>query len=65
MNQTTAPCAHCNQELVWFDCPYPFPYHPNETPRHGDWVPEHGCAADWSRRSGSDVPIGSTCAGAR
>lgn len=60
MSATTG-CQYCGQQLVWFGCAYPFFHHPAETPRHGEWVPDHNCDADWSRRSGVDVPVGSTC----
>jgi hypothetical protein len=42
-----AVCPYCHVQMVWLDCEYPFWYHPHETPRHGEWVPAHGCVADF------------------
>jgi hypothetical protein len=49
--------------MVWHDCPFPFWFHEGTTPRHGEWVPEHDCDADWPRRTWTDVPV--NCGGER
>lgn len=59
----TSECQYCHQPQVFFDCAYPFWYHVGGTPRHGDWVPEHGCVADASKASSADRDMG--CDGAR
>jgi hypothetical protein len=53
----TTEWPYCPTPMVWQDCPYPFWYHEGTTPRHGEWVPEHDCDADWSRRTWTDVPL--------
>jgi hypothetical protein len=52
----TTNCYYCGKPMTWFACPCPFWLHDGATAQHGDWVPDHDCAADWSRRSDTDVP---------
>jgi hypothetical protein len=51
-------CEDCEQSLLFFDCKYPFWYHAHETPRHGEWVPDHDCVADASKTASADTGCG-------
>lgn len=51
MSREASSCRYCDRPLVWLDCEYPFLYHVGAMPRHGEWVPGHGCVADASRVS--------------
>ncbi len=58
MSTHDATCVYCEQPMVLLDCAYPFWYHAyEETPRHGDWVPDHGCVADFSAASAADLVV--------
>ncbi len=57
MSAHETTCEHCGHLLLWLDCPYPFWYHAGATPRHGDWVPDHGCVADATLATDDDVEV--------